>query len=61
MHYRKPKNKKGAKTKNTVNSYETENTEIKMKRKFVKVQKNNNEVKFQLDTSSNVTLINEQT
>ena len=47
--------------KNTVNSTKLENTEIKMKRKFMKVQMNNKEVKFQLDTSSEVTLINEQT
>ena len=44
--------------KNTVNSTKTENTEIKMKRKFVKVEMNNKEVKFQLDISSNVTLMN---
>ena len=43
--------------KNTVNSSKTENTEIKMKRKFVKVQMNNKEVKFQLDTGSDVILI----
>ena len=32
-----------------------------MKRKFVKVQMNNTKVKFQFDTGSDVTLINEQT
>ena len=36
-----------------------ENTEIKMKRKIVKVEMNNK--KFQLDSSSDATLINEQT
>ena len=45
--------------KNTVNSTKTKNTEIKIKRKFVKVQMNNEE--FRLDTSSHVTLTNEQT
>ena len=60
-HYRKPKNKKGTKVKSTVNSTKMENTEIKMKRNFVKVQMNNKEVKFLLNTGSDVTLINEQT
>ena len=55
------KNKKGTKMKNPVNSTKTENTEIKTKRKFVKVQMNNEEFKFRLDTSSDVTLTNEQT
>ena len=32
-----------------------------MKRMFVKVQTNNKKIKFQLDTGSDVTLINEQT
>ena len=44
-----------------VNLTNTENTEIKMKRKFVKVLMNNTLVKFQLDTGSDVTLIDEQT
>ena len=47
--------------KNIVNSTKKENTEIKMKRKFVNVQMNNTLVKFQLDTSSDITLIYEQT
>ena len=46
--------------KNTVNSTKTENTEIEMKIDFVKVQMNNKKVKFQLDTGSDVTLINEK-
>ena len=50
--------KKGAKMKNTVYSTKTENMEIKIKRKFVKVQMNNKEVNFQMDTNSDVTLIN---
>ena len=56
-HSRKPKNKKGAKMKNTINSTKMENTEIKIKIKinFAQVQMNN---MFQLDTSSDVTLIN---
>ena len=57
-HSRKPKNKIGAKRKNSVYSTKTENTEIKMKRKFVKVQMSYIEVEFQLDTGSDVTLIN---
>ena len=36
-------------------------TRKQMKRKYVKVQMNNKEVKFKLDTGSNVTLINEKT
>ena len=56
-----PKNKKGPKMKNTSQSTKTENTEIRMKRKFVKVNMNNKEVKFLLDISSDVTLINEPT
>ena len=36
--------------KNIVNSTKTENTKIKMKRKFVKIQMNNIEDKFQLDS-----------
>ena len=60
LYCRKPKIKKEAKLKNTVNSTKTENTEIKMQRKFVKVQMNNKEVEFQLDTGSDGALINEQ-
>ena len=47
--------------KNTINSTKTKNTEIKMKINFMKGLMNNKEVKIQLDTGSNVTLINEQT
>ena len=40
---------------------ENVNSEIKIKRKFVKVQMNNKEVKFQLNIGSDVILINTQT
>ena len=53
------KKKSGVKMKNTINSTKMEKTEIKMK-KFVKVQMNNTEVKFLLDISSDVILINKQ-
>ena len=38
----------------------TEHKEIEMKRKIVKVQMNNSEVKLQMDTGSDVTLMNKQ-
>ena len=50
--------------KTTVNSTKKENSKIKRKKKVVKVYMNNTEVfsiQFQLDSSSDVTLINEQT
>ena len=55
------KDKIEAHMKNTFNLNETENTEIKNKIKFVKLQMNNKEVMFHLNTRSDVTLINERT
>ena len=48
----KAKKNKGIKNKNTVNSTKMEDAEIKIKRKFVKVQINDKIIKFQLDSSS---------
>ena len=60
LHCRKPKNEKMSKMKNTVSLTKMENTEIKNVKKLVKVQMNNKKINFQLDTSSDVTLMNEK-